>query len=134
MQCTLTVAYSADWPITSGDSIFHGKPVAMFAKLDASHVEELLWIGRDVRAWDGSVPAALQTAVMRLVLARVQWTSHFANLSEAQLRKAYDILTASPRGPETWYLCCRTLELAHPSGNSGICYHLGDPSVPSARK
>eukprot|EP00971_Amphidinium_carterae_P118186 2341489-Amphidinium_carterae.1 len=62
---------------------------------DLRHVEEQAWVGRDTRAWDGSVPAALRTAVMQLVLARVQWSFHFADMPETQLRKAYAILTAS---------------------------------------
>eukprot|EP00971_Amphidinium_carterae_P272118 5400853-Amphidinium_carterae.1 len=55
----LALCYDPVWPSTMGDSIFNGGPEKQMQKALCDNDGERVWFGRDLRAYDASIPASL---------------------------------------------------------------------------
>ena len=63
----MSLAYAKGWGSTCGDSIFHDGPeIQMQRLLSACDGVQYLWDGRDLKAYDGSIPAPLVTLALRV--------------------------------------------------------------------
>ena len=83
------------FPFTLGDSIYCCTPTLVIGNLLRGLQRRLLWFGRDVRAWDGSIPEPLQTAAAMLLLEFVDLSQNPFGLAPGVL---HDAIRALIRG------------------------------------
>jgi len=83
------------FPFTLGDSINCCTPTLVIGNLLRGLQRRLLWFGRDVRAWDGSIPEPLQTAAAMLLLEFVDLSQNPFGLAPGVL---HDAIRALIRG------------------------------------